>query len=280
MTADAIVIAYQSADVVEACVAGLRSDLAVDRIIVVNNSPGDATAGMLQTIERVTYTEAEGNIGFGAAVNLARPLISSPYVVIANPDAVQDPVTTTSLLAFMADHPRCAVAAPRMVAPGGVLDRNSQHDLSLTRMVFQAAGGPERLQVMRPRAEHLRPHRTECVIAAFVLCRVEALDAVGWFDESIFLFGEDQDLCRRVRSARWEVWFTGVGRVNHLDGHSWRQLSDQGQQLFREARYRELRKAAGLPQAKAYRALVKARRMASTIIGNRLWSRSHHRGCV
>ena len=49
-------------------------------------------------------------------------------------------MTTTSLLAFMENHPRCAIAGPRMHAPGGELDRNSQHDLSLVRMVFQAVG--------------------------------------------------------------------------------------------------------------------------------------------
>ena len=60
MTADAIVVAYQSSDVVEACIAGLRSDPAVDRIVVVNNSPGDATAEVLEGGDRVIYVEAEG----------------------------------------------------------------------------------------------------------------------------------------------------------------------------------------------------------------------------
>ena len=79
------------------------------------------------------------------------------------------------------------------------------------------------------------------------------------FDESIFLFGEDQDLCRRLRRGGWEIWYSPVGEVRHLSGHSWRQLSDRGRRHFREARYRELRRAAGTVDAELYRALVWAR---------------------
>ncbi len=259
MNADAIVVTHRSSDVIRQCVISLRSDPSIDRIIVVNNSGGDATLTALQSVEDVIYLETPSNIGFGSAVNFARLHVAAPYVVLANPDTTQASTTTSALLRFIGDHPRCAIVGPAMVTPAGDLDRNSQHDLSLVRMLFQAIGWPESFQVMRPRAEHFGEHRTDCLIGAFVLCRIEALDEIGWFDESIFLFGEDQDLCRRLRTAKWEVWFAPVGRVEHLDGHSWRQLTDQGRQLFQEARYRELRKAGGAIEAEAYRALANAR---------------------
>jgi GT2 family glycosyltransferase len=113
--------------------------------------------------------------------------------------------------------------------------------------------------VERTDAEHRRAHRTSCLIGAFVVGRVAALDEIGWFDESIFLFGEDQDISRRLRRSGWEIWYAPVGEVRHIDGHSSRQLSDHGRRLLREARYRELRNAAGPIDAELYRALVWAR---------------------
>ena len=113
-------------------------------------------------------------------------------------------------------------------------------------MLAEKLGAPERFHVSRTRKEHERAHATEYVIGSFVVCRRSALDAVGWFDERIFLFGEDQDLCRRLRASGWEVWFAPVGRVNHKGGHSWRQLSDEGRAHFKISRRRELRADSGL----------------------------------
>ena len=252
-------MAYRSTAVIRGCVISLLRDPSIKQVVVVNNSPDDATGTALEGIDRVAYLEASTNVGFGCGVNLARSVVTSPYVVLANPDTIQTFGTATSLLRFMTSHDRCAMVAPRMVTATGSIDRNSQHDVRLARMAFQALGWPESLQVMRSEADHLREHQTQSLIGAFVLCRVKALDQVGWFDETIFLFGEDQDLCRRLRRADWEIWFTPVGHVQHLDGHSWRQLPDKGASLFREARSREVQKAGGRIEAAVYRALARIR---------------------
>ncbi len=256
MRADAIVVAYRSAEIVGSCVASLRSDPAIDKIVVVNNSPGDGTEAATRSAG-VVYLASPRNLGFGPAINFARSEIRAPYVIIANDDTTQRHDTTSALVDCMRRHARCALIGPRVVnSTTGDLERTSQYDLTLMRMAVQALGWPEALKLTRTEEEHSAGHSTECIIAAFVLCRVEALDEIGWFDESIFLFGEDQDVCRRLRRAGWDVRYEPVGCVRHFDGYYWKQLSDQGRARFREARQRELRKAAGERQARAYTQLV------------------------
>lgn len=264
--ADAVVVAYRSEAVILSCVEALRSDPAIDRIIVVDNYSLDSTGAKLFGAKGVDYVDTGKNLGFGRAINLARSRINAPYVVLANPDTQQDATTTSLLLEFLRTRPRCAMVGPRLFTPDGGIERNSQHELRLSRMLFQALGTPERAQVMRSHRDHRRAHETECLIGAFVAARVEALDDIGWFDESIFLFGEDQDLCRRLRAAGWEIWFAPVGRVRHLDGHSWRQLSDSGSSLFRTARERELRQTSGSVAVQTYRVLVKARDLLRRLV--------------
>jgi GT2 family glycosyltransferase len=264
---DAVAVAYESGSVIRPCVESLLGDPSIARVIVVNNSPGDASAAV-RALPGVVYRESDSNVGYGRAINSARDAIGSRYVALVNPDATQRPGTVSALASFLEEHRRCALVAPRMVTSDGTLYRNSKHDMSLPRVAFEALGWPESLGVTRTRAEHERPHRTSYVIASFVLCRSSALDEVRWFDESIFLFGEDQDLCRRLRSQGWEIWYAPVGEVRHLSGHSWRQLSDRGRRLFREARYRELRNAAGPVDAELYRALVWARDTTHRLAGS------------
>jgi GT2 family glycosyltransferase len=257
--ADAIVVAYRSGEIVGRCLDALRADPSVDRIVVVNNSPGDETERLVHSVDRVVYLESPGNVGFGRAVNSARPHVRHPYVVLVNPDAIQEPGTVGALLEFLEGHPLAGAAAPRMTGADGTPFPNSQHDLSLGRLVAESVGLPAALGVARPLEQHQRAHRTEYVIGSYLAARAGALDRIGWFDESIFLFGEDLDLCRRMRAAGWEVWFVPVGRVHHLSGHSWKQLPHQARNLFIEARHRELAKARGPVQAEAYRVLVTAK---------------------
>ena len=51
----------------------------------------------------------------------------------------------------------------------------------------------------RPGAEPLGPE--EFLQGAALLLRREAFDAVGGFDERFFMYGEDADLCERLRVA-------------------------------------------------------------------------------
>jgi N-acetylglucosaminyl-diphospho-decaprenol L-rhamnosyltransferase len=250
--ADAIIVAFRSADVLRACVASLRCDAAVGRIIVVNNSPGDEASVAVEGIADVLLIESPANVGFGRAINQVRHLAESPWIVLANPDTVQDHDTVSKAIDFLDARPEAALVGPRMFTPDGRLDRNSKHAMNLFRMIAEKFGGPESLQGSRSRADHAREHLTEYVIGSFVVCRRSALDAIGWFDESIFLFGEDQDLCRRLRRAGWEVWYAPIGKVVHASGHSWRQLSDVGQVHFRLSRRRELRADQGALAALVY----------------------------
>jgi GT2 family glycosyltransferase len=255
---DVIIVAFQSSDVIASCIEGLRADPAVDKIVVANNSGEDETRAIVERFPDVVYRQLDANLGYGRAVNIALEDVSQEFVVLANPDARSDDRTTSELMRFLVSHPRAAIAAPRMWEANGRLYRNSKRPLSLMRMGFEALGGPEAFQVSRPRRSHEAPHLSDYVIGSFVICRVTACESVGWFDESIFLFGEDQDLCRRLRSEGWEVWYAGVGNVIHSSGHSWRQLPDSARQHFRRARYRQLKADAGPIQAGLYR-------LASTI---------------
>lgn len=251
--ADAIVVAWRSAQVIRRCVEALREDPAVDQIVVVNNSIEDPLEDTLAGISGVTLLNSETNLGFGSGVNLARSHITQPYVVVANADAVQSDNTASKLVEFLGEHPRAAMVGPHMVHTDGSLFLNSHHDLSLLR--FVGAFWHPSLGHSRPAKDHWTIHLTDLVIAAFVTARVEALDALDWFDTSIFMFGEDQDLCRRLRRGGWEIWFAPLGRVEHISGHSWRQDPETAHEMLKQARYRELLKARGKASAFAYLAL-------------------------
>ena len=48
----------------------------------------------------------------------------------------------------------------------------------------------------------------------------KVFDEVGGFDESFFMYGEDLDLCYRVKEAGYRVVYYGKASVTHLKGQS------------------------------------------------------------
>ena len=64
------------------------------------------------------------------------------------------------------------------------------------------------------------PEVVESLAATALLVRREAFVEVGGFDESFFLYGEDLDLCRRLRVAGWELLAIPEPTAHHDNGAS------------------------------------------------------------
>ena len=195
---DCVVVGFHSADTIRGCLTQLLSDAAAKQVVLVNNSSDAATRDCVADLSGVVYIANERNVGYGSAVNCARSLITSEFVALVNPDAIQKPGTLSECVNFLRMHPRVGIVAPRMITPSGDLYLNSQRLLTLPRLLLNGMGYPA---LHRSRQDHLRSHLSAYVIGSFWVCRRSCLDDVGWFDESIFLFGEDADVCRRAQKG-------------------------------------------------------------------------------
>lgn len=132
------------------------------------------------------------NAGPAAARNAARPHVSTPLVAFVDADVGldHDRRWLERLLPHFAD-PRVGLVAPRVVGEAG-----SPLDL-----------GPEPGRIRAGT-------RIAYVPAAAVVVRVEALDAVGGFDETLRV-GEDVDLVWRLDEAGWWCRYEPAATVRH-----------------------------------------------------------------
>ena len=83
--------------------------------------------------------------------------------------------------------------------------------------------GPGRLlHTLRDHAERVPegPVEVDALAATAVLVRRTAFESVGGFDESYFLYGEDLDLCRRLRHAGWRLVALPDAWATHASGGS------------------------------------------------------------
>lgn len=139
--------------------------------------------------------------GFGANHNAAFAHCESDWFLVLNPDMRFDADVLAPLLAHA--RPDSGLLAPRIVEPGRTAPE--AHRALLTPCELLA----------RRRPGHRAPAQPDWIPGLFMLVRAAAWRAVGGFDERFFMYGEDFDLCARLRLAGWRIGIAEHLRARH-----------------------------------------------------------------
>jgi GT2 family glycosyltransferase len=68
-------------------------------------------------------------------------------------------------------------------------------------------------------------HEIDAGTAACLLVRRSAIDQIGFFDPDYFMYGEDLDLCYRLKRGGWKIYFVPTATAVHIKGTSTRQAT-------------------------------------------------------
>jgi GT2 family glycosyltransferase len=106
----------------------------------------------------------------------------------------------------------------------------------------------------------------EYLQGAALFLRASAIEQVGGFDESFFMFSEEADLCYRLRAAGWSTVFLEAAGVYHRGGASTRQYPVLMYQELLDSHVRLLGKYVSPDAAaRARRLLVKGVRVRAAL---------------
>jgi N-acetylglucosaminyl-diphospho-decaprenol L-rhamnosyltransferase len=202
----AVVVAHDSARQLSKCVQALVRQVPV---VVVDNASSDGSVEVARKGGAFVILNAK-NEGYGRANNQGvRAAKSAEWCLIINPDAVAGPNCLSTLLEAAERNPNAAVIAPQLVEPDG---RRFAHGTSVLSDVSSADDQMD---------DVAKDDRVVAFVSgACVLVRRSAFIAVGGFDESIFLFYEDDDLCLRLRNAGFKIVQVDNAVVRHARGSS------------------------------------------------------------
>lgn len=219
-----VVVTYNSAETIDACLRSLQDGGARIEVVVVDNASVDGTAELVAARHPwVRLLRNERNDGFARGCNRGWRLTRAPYVLLLNPDTEVHPGALRALLAFAETHPRAALVGPRILNPDGSLQHSCFRFPSL-RMVVTGFFGLIPLDSPAngryPLEAYAEAHQVEHLLGACLLARRAAVEQAGLLDESFYMYFEETDLCYRLRAAGWENWYTPAATVTHRGAHS------------------------------------------------------------
>jgi GT2 family glycosyltransferase len=216
----AVVVTFNSAHCIGACLRGIADALRPLEVVVVDNASADETIATARAaLPDVVVVESEKNLGFGRACNLGVARSRGEFVLFVNPDVELQRVDAEALQADLELEP-LGLLVPLLGTP----DAAPRHHVFPYRR-WPAAVTRQAWKPLRPR-ELRRPRRQASstdrawAAAPLLLVRRDEFLAVGGFDERYFLYAEDVDLSRRYRRAGLPLRLTAALVGTHAGGSS------------------------------------------------------------
>jgi GT2 family glycosyltransferase len=251
---------------------GPPAQRATFEVIVVDNASND---GAVERLRRefpwVTVIPSQTNLGFTAGNNLGYAHSQGRYIYFLNPDTeiVDNAETGDSLWTLyrsVKTDATVGMAGPRLrYGDGTSQETRRRFPTPLTGFFESTWLG--RLWPGNPWSRHMHmvdwpvdyQHDVDWIVGAAMLAPRTALDAVriagyeGPFDEGYFMYSEELDLCRRIKTAGWRVIYVPDALVIHHEGRSSEQVVAARHIHFNASKVRYYRKAFGHRWAGALR---------------------------
>ena len=195
-------------------------------IIVVDNASGDDSLSRLKDYfeDRVMFIASSENNGFAAGNNQALKIAKGKYVLLLNSDTIVLENTLENIYNYMEEHTDVGATGCRVVLENGDLDKACKRSFpNVKNSFFRLFHIPTNSKDDNYNLDDLpdgEVYEIDCLTGAFMFVRKETLDEVGFLDETFFMYGEDIDLCFRIKNAGWKIVYYGKSKIMHLKGAS------------------------------------------------------------
>lgn len=288
-----VIVTYNSAGDIGALIDDLRGAgryLAL-RVIVVDNQSCDGTAEAVAEHPDVELVDSGGNLGYAGGINIAlRYVQPTTAVLVLNPDLRVQPDAIDRMFATLGSDDRIGAVVPRILDEDGQTYPSLRFEPSTLGVVGDAMFG-RKFWLSRPgflsefdyRPDSYRnDHDIDWATGAALLIRGDVVQQLGDWDERFFLYSEEIEYCRRVRSSGYRVRFDSRAVVLHRLGGSGTSPALAALMAVNRVRYISLHHSAAYSAvfraavafSEALRAYDPAhRRTLSIVLDRRKWAR-------
>ncbi|MER3327985.1 MAG: glycosyltransferase family 2 protein, partial [Candidatus Kapaibacterium sp.] len=178
--------------------------------------------------ENFYYIYSESNLGFGKANNLGFDTANGKYTLILNPDTLLESVTLQVLYDYMESNPDIGTAGCKVLNVDGSFQSACRRGFPTPWASFCKLFGLQRLfpkskLFAKYNLSYLNENETndiDALIGAFMFTRTDVLKKINGFDESFFMYGEDLDLCYRIKEIGYRVSYYPKTSITHFKGES------------------------------------------------------------
>ena len=219
----------------------LKSSYQNYRIVVVDNASSDGSPQMIkEEFPQVKLIESPENLGFGRANNIAIKQSDAKYCFLLNTDTVLVNNAVKILFDFMEKPDKSDVGGcggqlynadmthQSSVGEFDTIDKLYKKALGINftpiicryKHIFNTKSRKQKEKQEETSLVYSSSYEPDFIIGADLMLRKSALDKVGAFDEKFFMFGEEAELCFRLKKHGFRIMFVPESKIIHFGGAS------------------------------------------------------------
>ena len=200
MTTDVtfLIVTFKSGESIHRCVDLIPKKYPI--LVIENSADNFFKSDLEKKYNNVKCILAGENAGFGKASNIGLNLVKSKYAFLINPDTLLTSNTIEQLIHYAQKINDFALLSPVMA---DVEDKNYR----IYKKKLLLINKSEYLEV-------------DFIKGFAMFFNMSKFKSIGFFDEKIFLYFEEDDLCRRVRNLNQKIYVIFSSKITHAGGQS------------------------------------------------------------
>ncbi len=185
-----IITTFNSSAIILSCLE--KIDFQKYETIVIDNKSTDETVALVKSnFPFVKIIVNEKNIGYGRANNIGLKSIKTDYALILNPDAFIFSVDIEKIISKMQQDRQIALAGPLLLNYYPCQEQDIKQELNIVK--------GNTIEVEKDFMS------VKYIIGAILFFNMSIFRQIGFFDEKIFLYYEDDEISHRVVQKKYKI---------------------------------------------------------------------------
>jgi GT2 family glycosyltransferase len=193
-----LIVTFKSGESIHRCIDLIPKKYPV--LVIENSADNFFTSDLEKKYNNVKCILAGENLGFGKASNIGLNLVKSKYAFLINPDTLITSNTMEQLIHYAQKINDFALLSPVMA---DAEDKNYR----IYKKKLLPINQSEYLEV-------------DFIKGFAMFFNMSKFKSISFFDEKIFLYFEEDDLCRRVRNLNQKIYVIFSSKITHAGGQS------------------------------------------------------------
>ena len=188
-----VIVTIKSEKVIHSCVGSINQNIPI--IVVEHSNNKNFKDDLEQKYTNLKCILSKSNLGTGTGYNIGIKAANTEYVLVLNADVVLEKNAIDELFLASKDMPNFSILAP--------LEKNF-----VNYGIFNKKKSNEDMGVS--------PFQVDFVDGFAMLLNKKNFKEANYFDESFFMYLENDDLCRRVKNKGGSIYVVPRSKINHL----------------------------------------------------------------
>jgi GT2 family glycosyltransferase len=200
-------------------------------IIISDHDSKDGSVKALQvfakTKNNLKVLDTKRNPGFGAGNNFGAKIAKGEYLLFINTDILFKTNVIKKALTWLKNHPNIGAYSCKLLNKDLTVQATGGYFPTLFR-VFAWQLFIDDLPIIKKLIKSIHPHKwfykksrdLDWVTGAFTIMPRKLFEDLGGFDENIWMYAEELELCYRVKKMGYSIAYQPEPSIIHLGGAS------------------------------------------------------------